>query len=105
MISTITKEEERLLRIERLLQQLVDRSIIKSHYTVEEFAGLVKRAVFTVRQWCNEGRIHAEKSRTRSGSCSRWVISNEEFERFSREGLLPQEKAPLRRTATESSPR
>jgi len=81
--------EDRLGRIERLLQQLVDRSVAKSHYTVEEFGRLVKRAAFTVRQWCNEGRIHAEKSMTRSGSSSRWVISHLEYERFAREGLLP----------------
>jgi hypothetical protein len=82
-------DEDRLERIERMLQQLLDRSSVKSHYAVEEFGVLVKRAPFTVRQWCNEGRIKAEKSMTRSGSCSRWVISHEEYERFQREGLLP----------------
>ncbi len=82
-------DEDRLERIERMLQQLLDRSTVKSHYNVEEFGVMVKRAAFTVRQWCNEGRIHAEKSMTRSGSCSKWVISHEEYERFLREGLLP----------------
>jgi len=81
--------EERLDRIERLLEQLVERSVIKSHYTVEEFGLMVKRAAYTVRQWCNDGRILAEKSMTRSGSCSRWVIANAELRRFQREGLLP----------------
>ena len=86
------KDEDRLGRIERLLQQLVDRSIVKSHYTVEEFGGMVKRASFTVRQWCNEGRIRAEKSMTRSGSCCKWAISHQEYERFVREGLLPLQR-------------
>jgi hypothetical protein len=89
MRSVKTIDDERLERIERMLQQLVDRTTIKSHYTVEEFAALVKRATFTVRQWCNEGRIHAEKSMTRSGLCSKWIISHQEYERFQREGLLP----------------
>jgi hypothetical protein len=88
-----SNDEDRLERIEKMLRQLIDQATIKSHYTVEEFGGLVKRAPFTVRQWCNEGRINAEKSMTRSGSCSRWVISHTEYERFSREGLLPLHRA------------
>jgi hypothetical protein len=76
-----------------MLRQLLDRTITKPHYTVEEFSEMVKRAPFTVRQWCNEGRIHAEKSMTRSGSCSKWVISHREYERFLREGLLPLQRA------------
>jgi len=89
MVTTNTLDNERLERIERLLQQLVERATIKPHYTVEEFGLMVKRAPFTVRQWCNEGRIHGEKSMTRSGSCCKWVISHQEYERFLREGLLP----------------
>jgi hypothetical protein len=56
---------DRLERIERMLQQLLDRSSGRSHYSVEEFGLAVNRAPFTVRQWCNEGRINAEKSLTR----------------------------------------
>lgn len=89
-------DADRLRRIEQLLERLVERSIVKSHYSVEEFAALVKRASFTVRNWCNDGRVHAQKSRTRSGSCSRWVISHAEFERYSREGLLPIRQQALR---------
>ena len=85
-------DEDRLERIERMLQQLIDRATIKPHYTVEEFGGMVKRAPFTVRQWCNEGRIHAEKSMTHSGSCCKWVISHQEYERFLRDGLLPLQR-------------
>ena len=69
MNSMSAKDNDRLGRIERLLEALLDRSVVKSHYSVEEFADIVTRAPFTVRQWCNEGRIHAEKSMTRSGSC------------------------------------
>ena len=84
--------QDRLGRLERLLEQLVERSAVKAHYSVQEFSVLVKRAPFTVRQWCNEARIHAEKSMTRTGSCAKWVISHEEYERFQREGLLPSRR-------------
>jgi hypothetical protein len=83
------KYEDRLGRIERLLRQLARRPIVKSHYSVEEFAVLANRAPYTVRQWCNEGRILAGKSMTRSGSCCKWAISHNEYERFQRDGLLP----------------
>lgn len=84
--------QARLDRIERLLQQLVQKSTTKTFYSVEEFGQLAKRASFTVRQWCNEGRINAEKSMTQSGSSTRWVISQVEYDRYSREGLLPLQK-------------
>ncbi len=85
--------ERRLSNIETLLYQLLDRTVVKSHYSVEEFSKLVKKAPFTVRQWCNEGRINAEKTMTQSGSTTRWAISHKEFERYSQEGLLPLERA------------
>ena len=81
--------EDRLGRIERLLQQLLDRWVAKSHYSVEEFAVMMKLSADRVRQLCNQGRIRAEKSMTRSGPCSRWVISHAEYERIRREGFLP----------------
>jgi hypothetical protein len=84
--------ERRLTNIEFLLQQLVHRTAVKAHYSVDEFSKLVGKAPFTVRQWCNEGRINAEKSMTQSGSTTRWVISQAEYERYSREGLLPLQK-------------
>ena len=81
--------DDRLHRIEVLLERLLNRQMEKEHYSVEEFAALVNRRPFTVRQWCNLGRINAEKSFTRTGACNLWTISHEEFRRFQREGLLP----------------
>ena len=83
----------RLERIEGLLRENMNRAVVKSHYSVEEFGKVVGRMPFTVRQWCNEGRIRAEKSMTQSGSSSRWVISHQEYERYNREGLLPIRRA------------
>jgi hypothetical protein len=81
--------DERLENIERLLEQLVTKTMVKSWYTVEEFASLVGRSCFTCREWCRLGRIHAEKSMTQTGSATTWVISQQEYLRYQREGLLP----------------
>jgi hypothetical protein len=82
--------DERLENIERLLEQLVTKTVAKSWYTVEEFATLVGRSCFTCREWCRLGRIHAEKSMTQTGSATAWTISHDEYLRFQREGLLPR---------------
>jgi len=62
---------------------------------VNEFGKLdgVQRSGFTVRQWCNLGRINAQKSGTRCGPCCTWTISHEEYLRFKKEGLLPIDPA------------
>ena len=86
--------DDRLQRIEEMLERLLKRQMEKAHYTVEEFAGLVNRRPFTVRQWCNLGRIKAEKSLTRTGACTVWAISHDEYLRFQREGLLPLHDGP-----------
>ena len=75
-------------RIEQLLQKLLSGTH-RPHYTVEQFAALVGRKPFTVRQWCNLGRVNAQHSMTQTGLSNRWVISHEEYNRFLREGLLP----------------
>jgi hypothetical protein len=49
---------ERLERIERLI---LDQKTIREWYSTEEFAQLVSKAEFTVREWCRLGRIHAAK--------------------------------------------
>jgi hypothetical protein len=79
----------RLERIERLLTQLVGRQPAKQWHTVEEFSQAVGKAPFTVRQWCNRGRIRAERSMTRCGRSRTWAISHDEYLRYQREGLLP----------------
>lgn len=65
-------------------------SLMQNYYSVEEFAALVKRRPFTVREWCRLGRIQARKSMTHAGPTTKWVIGRTELERFRREGLLPR---------------
>jgi len=78
--------------MESLLRQLVERQAIRDYYGVDEFAKLVGKANFTVREWARLGRIRAEKKQSGRGAVPAWVISHAEFVRFQREGLLPQLK-------------
>ncbi|HXG09286.1 MAG TPA: helix-turn-helix domain-containing protein [Gemmataceae bacterium] len=81
--------EERLDRIEQMLAVLVERQTIKDWYTTEEFARLVGKAEFTVREWCRHGRVRAEKRQSGRGAYPAWVISHDELMRYQRQGLLP----------------
>ncbi len=53
--------DERLDKIEALLAVLVERQQVREFYEIEEFAKLVDRDRFTVREWARNGRIRAEK--------------------------------------------
>jgi hypothetical protein len=81
--------EERLAKIEALLAVLVDRQQVREFYEVEEFARLVGRDRFTVREWARHGRIKADKRLSGRGAHAQWVVSHDEFLRYQREGLLP----------------
>ena len=81
--------EERLSRIEAMLIALVARQSVRDWYSVEQFARLVGRSEFTVREWCRRGRILAFKQSSERGAHAAWAISHDELLRFQREGLRP----------------
>jgi hypothetical protein len=83
----------RLDRIEEMLTVLVERQTVKDWYTTEEFARLVGKAEFTVREWCRLGRIEAEKRKSGRGAFPAWVISHQELLRYQREGLLSDRRS------------
>ena len=85
--------DERLDKIESLLMALVERQTVKEHYSVEEFARMVGKACFTIREYCRLGRLNALKSNSGRGASCTWVISHDEYLRFQREGLLPLRRA------------
>ena len=80
---------ERLERIEAMLALLVERHQAREWYSVEQFARLVGRSEFTVREWARNGRILAAKKGSGRGAHASWAISNDELLRFQREGLRP----------------
>jgi hypothetical protein len=81
--------DERLKKIEEMLVILVERQRVQDWYSTEEFAQMVGKAGFTVREWCRLRRIHAEKRMSGRGAHAAWVISHEELLRYQRKGLLP----------------
>ena len=81
--------DERLDRIEAILASLAERERVKEFYSTDEFARLVGKREFTVREWARLGRIHAQKRRSGRGAFASWVISHQELLRYQREGLLP----------------
>lgn len=84
---------ERLSRVEQLMEELLNREMIKDWYTTEDFSRIVGKAEFTVREWCRLGRITAEKRQSGRGRFQSWVISHIELLRYQREGLLPSTRA------------
>jgi hypothetical protein len=81
--------EERLEKIEAMLIVLIQRQSVREWYTTEQFAQVVGKAEFTVREWCRLGRVHAAKQKSGRGAFAAWTISHEELLRFQRDGLLP----------------
>jgi hypothetical protein len=81
--------EQRLDKIEELLTALLHRQTIKDYYEVEEFARLVGKACFTVREWARLGRINGSKRSSGRGAHAAWVFSHTELVRYQKDGLLP----------------
>lgn len=81
---------ERLDRIEKALDTLIELRRVKDYYSTDEVAELLGKAGFTVREWARRGRIKAQKRRSGRGKYQSWVISHEEVNRIQREGLLPE---------------
>ena len=79
----------RLEKIESLLASLVEQRVTKEWYSTAEAAAILRRAEFTVREWCRLGRVRAEKKKCGRGPASEWLISHAELTRVRNEGLLP----------------
>jgi hypothetical protein len=84
-----------LANLTAIRQELQTRQITRpanetrAHYSVEEVAKILGKSSYTVRQWCNEGRLNATKRIERRGRNALWSIPAAEIERYRNEGLLP----------------
>jgi hypothetical protein len=87
-----TKIFERLNQIMDTLDELAGQQVVKDFYSVEEFAKIVDRDPFTVREWCRLGRIGAAKKLHGRGGSHEWAISHKEKCRYDAEGLLPRQQ-------------
>jgi hypothetical protein len=82
----------RLEKIEALLASLVEQRAAKEWYSTAEVAAILRRAEFTVREWCRLGRVRAEKKKCGRGPASEWIVSHAELTRIRNEGLLPDQR-------------
>jgi len=85
----------RLDKIEATLQALVERQTVKEWYTTLEVARVVGKSEYTVREWCRQGRIRAEKKGSGRGKYQSWVVSHDEVQRFQKDESKPLVSATL----------
>jgi hypothetical protein len=75
--------------IKGMIQSLPYRLQVQEFYSTEEFARHVDKAEFTVREWCRNGRLNANKRKDGRGPNKAWTIPHSELERYRKDGLLP----------------
>jgi hypothetical protein len=83
---------DRLDRMEAALQLLVGRQQVKEWYTTAEVAEILKRAEYTIREYCRLGRVQAAKKPCGRGKGGEWLISHAELERLRNVGPGPEPK-------------
>lgn len=67
-MNTVMELAETLDRIEVKLDALIQQPQAKDFYSTAEVGEIVGRSEFTVRQWCLNGRVHAQKRASGRGA-------------------------------------
>jgi hypothetical protein len=67
---------------------LVSQRLVKDWYSTDEVGKILGKAEYTVREWCRQGRIRAEKKGSGRGRYQSWVVSHDEVLRYQKHGLL-----------------
>lgn len=99
------EQDARLGRIEASIRKISENRPNKEFYTCAEFAKLVNRAEYTVREWARLGRLRAEKTHGGRGRKAEWRFTQAEFNRYEAEGLLPEEEGVLEQSIDPLKPR
>lgn len=86
-------QDDRMASMEKAVQG--GRRVEREFYTTREFAKLVGRSEYTIREWCRYGQIRAEKRATGRGPEMTWKIPASEVQRVLDEG--PDPKNPITR--------
>jgi hypothetical protein len=86
---------QRLDHLTDTVASLVEQRTAKDWYTTAEVARLLGKAEFTVREWCRQRRVEADKRPCGRGRSREWIVSHEELTRVRNEGLLPLSYRPL----------
>lgn len=75
--------------IEKLMQMVKANQVPmqKEYYSVKEVAKIIGKAEFTVREYCNNKRIIAEKKDSGRGISNEWKISHAELHHYLNHGL------------------
>src|SRR5437764_865520 len=96
MIENQARLDERMTHLENTLERLLElqtiRNNTKDYYTTAEFAKIVGKAEYTVREWARFGRLNVLKRRCGRGKSAEWNFSHEELVRYQNEGLLSLKK-------------
>jgi hypothetical protein len=92
VLQLLVEQTQKLMEESRQMREQLDRmekaqalSVVKEGYTVAEVAERVDRDEWTVRQWCNKGKVRARKVSGR-GQDGEWRIPHEEVRRIEAEG-------------------
>lgn len=92
VLQVLSSVEGHLLQIEGQLstiKELDETFGNRKFFSVAEFAKLVGKSEYTVREWCRLGRINSEKAETGYGDSKSWKIPASELLRYRDHGLLP----------------
>jgi hypothetical protein len=86
----LNETRDAIRRVEEKQARLDAQEPPRQFYTTKEFAERVDRSEYTVRQWCKNGRINAQKRPGGRGAYDEWQIPASEPQRFLDYGFLPR---------------
>lgn len=94
----------RLAGVEAAIRELDPSLRDRPWYSVKDVARRLGKTEYTVRQWCRQRRLAAEKLDFGRGGQGEWRISHEELLRLEREGLRAEGASEMTSSSTNRRP-